>query len=363
MLKTSRLLFFFFVPLLIGCEKTDDKTFIPRGTGEGSGGDTDTVIDTSDPQSTNEDPGSTNEPGPTSSICDAADFAISIVPVRLMILLDASGSMTVGDPTRWDQALAAIREMLVVNEDAAIEFGFDAFPDDGYCGVTTPVLADTEPGSSSKILALLDSIEEPAGGAQTPLCRAMVNYVKPKYAPNFSSTDAESYLLLVSDGDDNCGGPPTQPCGGVFTGPNLGKATSDLLTEHGIRTFVIGFGDGATSKLNNIAAAGGTPFNKYIPAANQSQLQDALITIAGTVVSCTFEIGEPDASADPDQVNLFFDDTVIGYDEDCAQNKGWSWADASNTRIELCEAACEELRGGTVKNVRAEFGCPSVPVY
>lgn len=360
--RAPALLAFAWLALCVSCESTSDQPF-GRSTDNIQSTDTNPGTTSTDPGETDTGYGSGSEPNATSTVCDAADFEIDVVPVRLMILLDRSGSMTEGEPTKWDQARSALQEMLGANNDGGIEFGFDAFPDDGNCGVVGKLIADSTPGSIATIEKALIAMDKPSSGSQTPLCKAMNRFTNPSYAPQFLSPNAQRYLLIVSDGEDNCAGSPTALCGGLFSTPNFAKLTSTLLDDHGIRTFVIGFGDGATSQLNNIAKEGGTPFDQYIPAANQDELQDALETIAGTVVSCTFEIGEPSASADPNQVNVFFDNTNVGYDEDCALNKGWKWTDSEHTRVELCEAACEQLRSGDVKKVRAEFGCPSVPVY
>ena len=83
--------------------------------------------------------------------------------------------------------------------------------------------------------------------------------------------------------------------------------------------------------------------------------------IATAIISCIFEIDEPEASADPDNVNFYFDDEVVPYDEDCAEGIGWTWVDPpDNTMVEFCDEACAELQGGFVDTVSAKFGCPTV---
>jgi hypothetical protein len=139
---------------------------------------------------------------------------------------------------------------------------------------------------------------------------------------------------------------------------------TEALLAAGIKTITVGYGDNADEEaLDAIAAAGGTEFDEYLPAVDSEALQDALETVGGSIISCIFEIDEPDASADPDNVNFYFDDEVVPYDEDCAAGVGWTWVDPpDNTMIEFCEEACNELQGGLVDEVSAKFGCPTVGI-
>ncbi|MBN2449003.1 MAG: hypothetical protein JXR77_01355, partial [Lentisphaeria bacterium] len=73
-------------------------------------------------------------------------------------------------------------------------------------------------------------------------------------------------------------------------------------------------------------------------------------------------LDEPEASADPDNVNFYFDGEVVPYDEDCGAGVGWMWSNEDHTEVTFCEQACAELQGGGVDLVTAKFGCPSVPV-
>ncbi len=52
----------------------------------------------------------------------------------------------------------------------------------------------------------------------------------------------------------------------------------------------------------------------------------------------------------------------FGFDDGCAQNKGWDWTDSTHTAIRFCDEACDTLQAGQVSNVTATFGCKSVPV-
>lgn len=303
-------------------------------------------------------------------ICASQAFEISFVPTRLMILQDMSSSMKEGSPSKWEQTRTAIQSMLANPANASIEFGFDKFPSgSSNCSADASVLADCAPDNAATISAMLDSMT-PGSAALTPLCPAMRNFdesVSPSYTPACMADGASRYLLIVSDGEANCGNETIQ-CGkastwGSSTPPTpaeLAAKTADILQNSGMKTFVIGYGDDVEeNQLNAIAKAGGTTRDTYINVTNQNELQEALDGIAATVVSCTFDINDPSATADPENVNFKFDGEIVPRDDGCAQNQGWNWVDANQTQVEFCKEACDELQSGSVKKVSAEFGCPT----
>ncbi len=356
-------------------EAASSKSTVPKtsDSGDTSGEDTDNRDTQSAGQDTTGDDSQTdNKPPDTSTeddICAEQDFTIEYVPTRLMILQDVSGSMTEvpsgTTATKWEQAKAALLNLLAQWKGREeIEFGFDLFPDDGYCGVAEPVVQDAGPGNILAIEQFVEQYEMKEG--TTPLCKAMNRFDKegwPNYAPVFTDAEAASYLLVVSDGDDTCGGYGV--CGGLF-GPNFKKLTEKLVAS-GIKVIVIGFGTGTGSaQLNSIATNGGTGYNKYINADDQAQLQSALESIASEVVGCVYDIEQPpEGEVDPEQVNFYFTadgkkDEVIFKVDDCASGQGWRWVDDTQTKVEFCEQTCERLRSGDVNGVKATFGCPTI---
>jgi hypothetical protein len=116
------------------------------------------------------------------------------------------------------------------------------------------------------------------------------------------------------------------------------------------------------NQLNVIAQNGGTAFDTYLVASDGDELQDAFEAIASSVIGCVFTIDEPEATADPENVNFYFDDEVVPYDPDCEYGVGWTWTDETHTEVLFCDEACVELQGGSVGTVSAKFGCPSAPV-
>ena len=295
-------------------------------------------------------------------VCDEANFAIEVVPGRLLILQDFSSSMTYGD--RWDEARAALLTVLADPAYASIEFGFDLFPDSGFCGVGTLQLP-CGPGTVDEILELLPTIEPAGSDSGTPLYCALENLLHPEYAAGLLGTGETTYVLLVSDGEPSCS---TYECDGSYTSVTTGMV-GDLaadLAELGVLTYVIGFGyEGDPAFLEAIAAGGGTGA-AVIDVSDYAAFAAALAEVVGAVVSCTYDIGEPDPDADPEDVNLFFQsgdgEAVVPYDEGCAEGTGWTWADEAHTQITFCAAACDQLKSGTVDGVTVEWGCPTVVI-
>lgn len=327
----------------------------------GSGDDDDNADGGGTSDDDDDSGGGGNDTDSDTRVCDEQNIIIKRSPVRLMILQDLSSSMK---DSRWQQAKAALIKMLETFKGQNIQFGFNIFPSGSafmaYCEVNAPLMMDCAPNNEDALIALLNGIADDDPSGLTPLWLGMNNFTNPSFAPVFMTADTiPKYLLVVSDGEDDCGTSGT--IGGIVSTSQLSQLTSGL-SGFGIKTFVIGFGMGAGSnQLNAIASAGGTPFNTFLDAQDQQGLEDALYTIASTVASCDYEVDSPDASADPNQVNFYFDDEIVYFDENCAKGVGWTWADSSHKKILLCAQACQQLNTG-VRKISAKFGCPSIPV-
>jgi hypothetical protein len=349
-----------------GCESSESAA---KNNGGDSDSDSDSDSDTdTDSDSDTDSDTDTDTNSDSDTICDEQNFQIELAPVRLMILQDMSFSMAdpeVANPTNWSHAKPALETLLNEWMGEQIEFGFDIFPDGSNgplqgCLVDDPVQIDCGPGNETAIISYIN--DNTPNGNSTPLYCGMENFLDPTYAPTFVAPEAASYQLIVSDGADLCG---EGCCTGIFnpaciaTEDEFIALTQDLLAAD-IMTFVIGFGSGVDEgQLNAIAANGGTDFTDYLYAEDQASLEDALDAIAAAVVSCVYNIDEPEASADPDNVNFFFDDEIVYYDEDCAVGEGWTWVDEDHTQVEFCDEACQQLQDGLVTEISAVFGCPT----
>jgi hypothetical protein len=348
--------------LPLACEGTGS----PANDGDAdSDADSDTDTDSDADSDTDSDTDSDADGGSdTDTVCDEQDFDIAYVPVRLMLAVDFSGSMII-NAGRWEAAQAAMTSMLTTFEGDYL-FGFDTYPDVSgsmSCAVGGPVWFDCDAGQESDIIGWLDS-NAPVSGSGDPLVMEMDTLLTDAtYAPGCTSgaLPGERYLVVVSDGDDCCGPEGAYNCSNSYVDEIVDR-TSQLLLA-GIKTIAIGYSESAdAAAMDAIAANGGSEFTSYLSANDETALIAAFETIAGSIVSCIFEIEEPDASADPDNVNFYFDDEVIPYDEGCAGGTGWTWVDEEHTTVQFCDAACAQLQGGGVENVSAKFGCPTVEI-
>ena len=147
---------------------------------------------------------------------------------------------------------------------------------------------------------------------------------------------------------------------------SLETVTASIFATYNIRAFAVGFGDtGGTMarELNAIAANGGTGHTTFFEVDSPGDLVAHFDTIASEIVSCVYAIEEPSATADPEEVNFYFELTsgteeVIGMDAGCTN--GWRWTDGTHTMVEFCGPQCDRLRAGEVENIAARFGCSTV---
>jgi hypothetical protein len=229
------------------------------------------------------------------------------------------------------------------------------------------VLFDSEFDNKGEIVEWLD-LNTPWRRTGDPLLLEMRQFLKANdYAPNFTGDAVlgEAYLIVISDGGDSCGQDGLYDASLDWT-DELEVVTA-ALSERGIHTIPVGYSESADAEtLDRIAKAGGTRFERHIPAADHSTLTEALLDIGDIVFSCGFEIDDPSPNADQRRINLYLDGGIVPFDKGCAQHVGWTWSDDKFRRIHLCADACQKLRAAEADDeaadVVAKFGCPVVVV-
>ncbi len=294
-------------------------------------------------------------------LCDTGpEIDVHIEPARLMILQDVSGAMSSGDPTLWSQAQAALGDMLIASSDSDIQFGFDSFPNDGTCGVSQSVLSDCEDRTASELATFIRGLPDPGG--DKPLCEAMKNF-NHLYAPRFSTAVAEKYLLVVSSGDDTCAGTGVC-CSGEACEPDLAGLTTDLVDNHGVKVFALGFGAGAAStQLKSIAKNGDTGSFTYAVADDQTTLENLLQAIFGSAKSCTYILENVYDEYSHD-ANIYLDDLIVPYNSACSEpallDEGWTWVDnPPQDTVRFCDATCASIAPET--DIYISMGCLLLP--
>jgi hypothetical protein len=221
-----------------------------------------------------------------------------ICALRVFILVDQSGSMSDGTPTKWEQAKTAISTLMTSPAASEVEFGFGTFPSDGDCAasdcVTEPI-----PSATSSIVNSYFTSNGPSGN--TPLTFAM-QFFETDSTAGLKDSSYHNALLVVSDGEDTC----YMDCTFCLTQPNpfaclldceasaetasaaqLAMIAANLRDTYQIRTFVIGFGEGANdTELSAIAENGGTVLGDWILASDVGALTVALQQIIDEMHEC-----------------------------------------------------------------------------
>ena len=118
--------------------------------------------------------------------------------------------------------------------------------------------------------------------------------------------------------------------------------------------------------MNAIASAGGTGQGIFIGSQNaERDLLNALTQIRGEVASCDIQVPSAgaDQTVDTSKVNVTLtlggEDTELGQvmnERDCEDLGAWYYND-SETRIQLCPAACDAVTADPSAQIDIVLGC------
>ena len=280
--------------------------------------------------------------------CLGVAFQAEPVTPNMLIVLDRSNSMNQSGGTggtRWTIARNALNQVLADHGDN-VRFGLDMFAANNDCAagqINVGVGDDTE-------TAISNAYNGSTAGSNTPIrstMTALKNYngLKDPSHPN--------YVLLITDGEESCSG--------LFDPPPSAPVQQLRNQTPSVKTFVVGFATSADSdQLNDMAVAGGTALpgsTKYHRANNASELSQALNSILGTVLSCSYTLDQvPEDLAD---LYVYQDDTAV--EQDTTHTNGWDYDPAEGT-LTFYGAACDALENGTVTDLNIVYGCPDPDV-
>jgi hypothetical protein len=313
-------------------------------------------------------------------------------PVQLYFVIDRSGSMsdTVGITTKYTSVRSAAVK-LVERIGWRSQIGATLFPskNGAACSAGSEVfslqqgdpksyLTEEIQGPITKKFAQAISTS-PQGG--TPTGKTLADLV-----PQLKGLGPNTFVLLATDGGPNCN--PEVTCEAAECIPNIEQvegcsaqvnccdpAAGDnfstincldsntplsavlALAQAGIKTIVVGIPGSAeyATLLNLMAVAGGVPREgdtRYYRVDDLSDLESLLLKIGSEItVSCDITLNAP--PTDPNEVNVFFDQTLLPYDPE----NGWEWT--GPTTITLRGQACDDLTSGAAGIVRVVEGCPT----
>lgn len=310
------------------------------------------------------------------------DQALSLedaAPLRIMLLVDKSGSMEEAglDGQKWSSAVNALTQ--VTNQlQGVAEFGLALFPEgDAFSASCDRGQVEVAPARNNAV-RIQNAMEstDPGGGTPTG---ASVAEVHRWLVANPSETT--SLVILATDGVPNCNAQlspatcfcPVAPCPGSLVAccqndprecclQNAAQCLDDdasvsavrAMFNSGVRTYVIGLpgSEDPTDVLSRMAEAGGTNAGGgrayYRPTSTQG-LVDDMTDIVQSNRSCRFDLSA--APNDPQLMEVTLDGSVVPRDP--GRRAGW---DLVGTRgVELFGAACRTLRTGTQHDISVHF--------
>jgi hypothetical protein len=293
--------------------------------------------------------------GNSDANCGLTTVKLESKPPEIMMVFDRSSSMNMTVPgtmnTRFTEASAAITQVLS-QTNATVLWGLKLYPTGTMMcqimpGVEVPVGMMTGPAVTTGITGNVPGV--PTGTPTAGAVDAATAHLKTRMTPN------PKYILLVTDGEPNCGS------GGQMAAVTASVTAIQAASTAGFHTFVVGIATAGTSAdmvLNSFAVAGGEPrmdATKYYPATLRDELVKALTTITGQVTNCIYPLGTQPPS--PNDVAVNVGTMRIMRDP----MNGWDYGPGMQSVV-LHGAACELAKSGMAGNVQIIFGCPNVPI-
>jgi hypothetical protein len=327
--------------------------------------------------------------------CNAVSATASRAPLRLVVMLDRSGSMgkfvdendepVDNTSVRWKPVTTALETFFEDPASENVEASLQFFPlgnDQAQCNSNTyaspsvdftslPAKAGSDPFS--------EAIGQTTPNGGTPTIEALAGALT--YAIDTMNTDttgAKYAVVFVTDGDPcSCAAGQQAGCPGFVGSPSdtaAAQAVANLAAKYAsvIPTYVIGVGTDF-SNLNLIAAGGGTTSAIAVstttsPTQTSSDLQTALDKIRTSALSCDFVIPAAPSGQTYDigAVNVQYTPTggsvtTLPYDPTCSGTSGWHYDDpTAPTQIILCGSTCTDVQSSSGGAVNVAFGCDTV---
>lgn len=291
----------------------------------------------------------------------------------MLIVLDRSGSMNPDSndtgTDRWGGSRMALIEVTDSFDDK-VRFGLMTFPgvrpradgddddNENECapgGLDVPVNFNTGPMIASTLQMMDADGRTPTAAA----LQAALPIISTSVSPD--QTVPPRYVLLVTDGDPNCGEGSAGGRGGGGRDDSARMQTIraiEALTAAGVKTYVVGYqtaGSDFVDQLDRMAAAGGTGDTTHRSVASGADLNMTLSTIAANVISCAYQLPTPASDTRNVLVRVGgrgrnLDDTTDGFR-----------IEKDKRTITLLGKACEEVQAGATFAV--EVTCEPVPLF
>jgi hypothetical protein len=198
-------------------------------------------------------------PGSIRVVTGGEGQATLATDVGVDLILDNSGSMlqTLGDERRIDVAKQVLTELVEETLPTGIPLTLRVFGDEPDSCETDLVidLAPLDAGAAVASIAAIESVD----GVKTPLATALE-----RVAADLSEVDGPKIVVLVTDGEETCGGNPQ-------------RAIRELVNQGiDVRVNIVGFAvddEGLKEQFEEWARIGG---GRFFDAAGADELGDAI---------------------------------------------------------------------------------------
>jgi hypothetical protein len=337
-------------------------------------------------------PGSARGAGfDSSQACVGQEAGTELAPALLELLVDTSLSMDQAAPGSNRSKWVETRRVLLEGIDlmpSTTSLGVVFYPDveanaptcfDGQADVPVELLGE---GGSQQRNQLRRAFQAENPRGSTPTHDAY------RYALGELGAVAnlgQRFLVLITDGTPTyalgCQGSGT-PQDPADPAPLVPEAASAL--GRGIKTFVIGSpgSEDARPSLSQMAEAGGTatpgcshggqPRYCHFDMTEETDfavgLRDALASISGLALSCSYDIPPPPNGGvlDPSKVNVIFtppggEQELIGQSAPGTCADGWQYS-ANQSQVLLCGQTCDRVKASNGR-LALEFGCSTRVIF
>jgi len=234
------------------------------------------------------------------------------------------------------------------------------------CGVTENRVLDVAPDQQRSVLPFLGPRPPGPGNmyfSLRPVIDPLLYYLNNDTA--LSDPKATNYLVLISNGSDNCFG--TAFAGTEDKNLTYEKLATELVKKN-IKVLPIGF-DGATAQLtwngklktnfealDRLAANGGTGLKEALAADSAEQLEEAIAKVATQVRSCRFAIPDtldPSKNLNPFELNFLVNGRELPRDR--KRSEGWDFLDGNTSEVQVFGEACVAIQAG--KTLESRKAC------
>jgi hypothetical protein len=300
---------------------------------------------------------------PKGNLCASAPLDLRPSGVKVVVAVDGSKSMN----TFWTQVRDSVRRMMDANP--TIQFGADLFWADvvesfeegvkriNACGDTEHKLLELGYNQGAQLETLFGS-EPPGPGVSfwdfTPVADPL-NYYLTHQTP-LSDPNTTNYLVLISDGNDNCFG---NFWAGEADKRNAYEKLARELVKKNIRVLPIGFNAASDQQmilggavatdfgaLDTIALHGGTGVEKALAADDPAQLAQAFATVSQRISSCRFQVPATSADKPVNPFSLGFELNGTPVVRDRTDKEGWNFVRGQVSEVEFHGQACQAVRAG-----------------